>query len=80
VLAGLLLGGCDARVCSEPGVCWANRADLRAAAARCGADNFELREAAGTWLPYVAGEDPDTGPKTRCIIDDLQGQGLMVTH
>lgn len=29
---------------------------------------------------WVPGEDPDTGPKTNCIIDDLKSQNLQVTH
>ena len=78
--AALIASACDQRVCSDPGTCWANRADVVAAAARCGVPEFEPEQSADTWLPFVPGENPDTGPKTRCIIDDLQGQGLMVTH
>lgn len=74
------VSSCAERFCTDPGVCWANRNDVIAAAERCGVADFEPREAADTWLPFVAGEDPDTGPKTSCIVADLEGQGLMVTH
>ena len=80
LLAMVLLGGCDERFCSDAGVCWADRQDVVAAAERCGIANFEPRQTGQSWLPYVAGEDPDKGLKTNCIVDDLKGQGLMVTH
>lgn len=74
------LSSCAERACTDPGVCWANRQDVVAAAERCGVENFEPRQSVDTWLPYVPWEDPDKGVKTRCIVDDLKGQGLMVTH
>ncbi len=75
-----VFSSCSERACTDPGVCWANRQDGIAAAERCGVEDFEPQETADTWLPYVEGENPDTGPKTSCIAKDLQGQGLMVTH
>ena len=74
------LASCNDRVCSNPGVCWANRTDIVAAAKRCGIPDFEPRKIGNIWVPYVEGENPDAGRKTGCIIDDLKGQGLMVTH
>ena len=76
----LLSVGCQDRVCSDPGVCWANKDDIAQAAERCGIPDFEPQEPDVGYGPWVPGEDPDTGPKTRCIIDDLSSQGLQVTH
>lgn len=75
-----VLSSCNERECTNPGVCWANREDMVAAAKRCGIKDFEPKKIANTLVPYVEGESPDAGRKTQCIIDDLKGQGLMVTR
>ena len=82
LLAGpiLLSVGCQDRFCSDQGVCWANKDDIVQAADQCGIPNFEPQDSGVGYVPWVPGEDPDTGPKTRCIIDDLSSQGLQVTH
>jgi hypothetical protein len=71
---------CSERFCTDPGVCWANRGDIVAAAARCGVKNFDPPELENGWAPWVQGEDPDKGTKTRCIVNKLKSQGLLVTH
>ena len=50
------------------------------AAARCGVPDFEPREIGSGFVPWVAGEAPDTGRKTNCIVNELKAQNLLVTH
>jgi hypothetical protein len=81
VAAGMALTACSAnRHCTDPGICWANRDDIVQAAKRCGLANFDPPKLDNGYAPWVKGENPDTGPKTTCIIADIKSQGLQVTH
>ena len=59
---------------------WASRKDIILAAERCGVPNFQPKKLREGWGPWVPGEDPDAGPKTKCIVKTLHEQKLMVTY
>jgi hypothetical protein len=81
VIATASLTACSAsRHCTDPGICWANRDDIVQAAKHCGLANFDPPKMENGYAPWVKGENPDTGPKTTCIIADIKSQGLQVTQ
>jgi hypothetical protein len=76
-LLGFMLSGC---FIGDEDSNWASRRQIVAAAERCGVADYEPVPAGGGWAAYVPGEDPDHGPKTNCIYDDLHAQGLRATR
>ncbi len=59
---------------------WASRRQIVQAALRCGVPSFQPTKVGDTWAAYVAGENPNHGPKGDCIYADLQRQGLLATR
>lgn len=65
---------------SDGDVQWATRKQVVEAASRCGVNDFEPTQIGEAWAAYVAGENPDKGPKGNCIYADLKSQGLTATR
>jgi hypothetical protein len=59
---------------------WSTPEQIKAAAARCGIDNFEPTRAGGAWAAYVDDSVPDHEAKEDCIYADLEGQGRRTTR
>jgi len=53
---------------------------IRAAAARCGIDDFEPTKAGDGWAAYVGDDVPDHEAKEDCIYADLKSQGRLTTR
>ncbi len=73
VLASFVLTACF--VGDENAGKWASRQEIVDAAARCGVPDFRPTKAGDAGAAYVAGEDPDRGPKGSCIYADLKSRG-----
>lgn len=59
---------------------FANRAQIRAAAERCGLSNFEGNRAGANYDANVPRTVPGWGEIEDCIYDDLGGKGLKATR
>jgi hypothetical protein len=76
--AAMSLGGCfpwdeDAGRRSTPD-------QIKAAAARCGVNDFEPTKAGAAWAAYVDDSVPGHAAKEDCIYADLERQGRLTTR
>ncbi|MGV3579662.1 hypothetical protein [Brevundimonas sp.] len=59
---------------------WSTPEQIKAAASRCGLDDFEPTRAGGAWAAYVDETVPDHQAKEDCIYSDLAEQGRLTTR